>query len=182
MKNSLMSWIVLLILVGYMVYSVVHTYQVYTKHKNALTAWLKENPNAELFDLSKVWIITSVIMAIIGVVIALNVQMFSNVPKDSIGLYRVAYLMIAVIFVGVIFSSKAAKRIWFSPEGFFYGDRYFRFKDIDKREPVGGVASRNLNLVFKNKYAIQINKKMDEKITQKAKLWKANRKASLRMK
>ena len=99
-----------------------------------------------------------------------------NVNKASVGLYRIAYIMIAVIFISMVFSSLASKRMWFVSDGFFFGDRFFKFKDIEKREPIGGIGSNTLHLVFKDKYAIQINKKMDDKITQKTKMWKASKK------
>lgn len=66
--------------------------------------------------------------------------------------------------------------MWFSEDGFFFGDRFFKFRDIDRREPLGGIGSHSLRLVMKDSYAIQINKKMDEKIDSEMKLWKAKKK------
>ena len=175
MSGNWTSWLIMLILVAYMIYSVFHTVQIYSKHRKALTEWKKANADAELFDDSKAWVISSGIMAVVGIVIALNIQSM-NVNANSVGLYRVAYIMISIIFISMVFSSLANKRMWFVNDGFFFGDRFFKFKDIEKREPIGGIGSLTLHLVFKDKYAIQINKKMDDKITQKTKMWKANKK------
>ena len=98
MSGNWTSWLIMLILVAYMIYSVFHTVQVYSRHRKALTEWKKTNADAELFDDSKVWVISSGIMAIVGIVIALNIQTM-NVNKASVGLYRIAYIMIAVIFI-----------------------------------------------------------------------------------
>ena len=124
MSGNWTSWLIMLILVAYMIYSVFHTVQVYSRHRKALTEWKKTNADAELFDDSKVWVISSGIMAIVGIVIALNIQTM-NVNKASVGLYRIAYIMIAVIFISMVFSSLASKRMWFVSDGFFFGDRFF---------------------------------------------------------
>ena len=86
-------------------------------------------------------------------------------------------MVIALIFISMIFTSLAGKRMWFCDDGFFFGDRFFKYKDVDRREPIGGIGSHSLHLVMKDSYSIQINKKMDDKIDNEMKLWKAKKKA-----
>lgn len=169
------SLLVILILVLYMAYSVYKAFVIYKKHRTTLKAFQAEHADARLFDNSKGWVISSVIMCIVCLLIALTIDRM-NVPKESLTAYRLLYVVIAVIFATMVFSSLAGKRLWFVDDGFFFGDRFFKFKEVDRKEPIGGIGSHSLRLIMKDRYAIQINKKMDEQIDSAMKLWKSKKK------
>lgn len=175
MSGSWTTWLIIAILGVYMVYSIYKSLTIFKKHKETLKEFKAKNPNAQLFDTSKGWVISSTIMCIICLLLAFSM---SSMESDSSKVlsYQIVYIIIAVVFAGMILSSFAGKRMWFTDEGFFFGDRFFKYKEVDHKEPIGGVGSNTLRLVMKNNYAIQINKKMDDKIQDQIKLWKAKRK------
>ncbi len=168
--------IIIAVLFVYMVYSIYKAFVIFRKHKQALSAFQKDHPNAKLFDSSKTWTLSSGAMGILSFVMAGFMDHMTKAGAEEVLRYRILYVVIGLIFITMIFSSLAGKRMWFSEDGFFFGDRFFKFKDIDRKEPLGGIGSHSLRLVMKDSYAIQINKKMDEKIDSEVKLWKAKKK------
>ncbi len=170
------SWIIIGVLFLYMMYSLYNAFSIYKQHTTALKAFKAEHPNAKLFDISKGWVVSSVAMCAICVLIAIFIENM-HVEASKIVPYRALYMVIALIFISMIFTSLAGKRMWFCGDGFFFGDRFFKYKDVDRREPIGGIGSHSLHLVMKDSYSIQINKKMDDKIDNEMKLWKAKKKA-----
>lgn len=174
-QNSVLGWAVAVILIAYTAYSCYKGIKLYKEHSTALKNFKLKHKDARLFDCSRGWVISSVVMIFVCIVIALNIDKM-DVDPSSYFLYRLAYACIAIIFVSIVLSSLSGKRIWFIDDGFFFNDRYFKFRDISKRAPIGGVGSRNLYLVMKDNYEITINKKMDEKIDTEVKLWKQKKK------
>ncbi len=168
--------IIIAVLFAYMVYSAYKAFVIFRKHKQALSEFQKAHTDAKIFDSSKAWVFSSAIMGVLSFVMACFMDKMTNAAANEVLRYRILYVVIGLIFITMIFTSLAGKRMWFSEDGFFFGDRFFKFRDIDRREPLGGIGSHSLRLVMKDSYAIQINKKMDEKIDSEMKLWKAKKK------
>lgn len=173
MLNGVVGWIVIAILAAYTVYSCYSSFTVYAVHTKALKDFKSKHQNIRLFDCSKGWVISSIIMIVVCILIAISGM---GMEPDQLTTYRFAYVCIAVIFFSIIFSSLSGKRMWFTDDGFFFDDRYFKFRDIAKKTPIGGVGSKNLHLVMKDNYEITINAKMNDKIDQEIKLWKQKKK------
>ena len=122
------SWIIIGVLFLYMMYSLYNAFSIYKQHTTALKAFKAEHPNAKLFDISKGWVVSSVAMCAICVLIAIFIENM-HVEASKIVPYRALYMVIALIFISMIFTSLAGKRMWFCDDGFFFGDRFFKYKD-----------------------------------------------------
>lgn len=167
--------VIIAILFVYMVYSIYKAFVVFRRHSAALKEFKADHADARFFDVSKGWVISSVVMGILCIVIA-YVMPNMQVDSEKVTAYRALYVIIALIFASMIFTSLAGKRMWFTDDGFFYGERFFKYKDVDRREPIGGVGSNSLRLIMKDSYAITLNKKMNEKVDSEMKLWKTKKK------
>ncbi len=119
------SWIIIGVLFLYMMYSLYNAISIYKQHTTALKAFKAEHPNAKLFDISKGWVVSSVAMCAICVLIAIFIENM-HVEASKIVPYRALYMVIALIFISMIFTSLAGKRMWFCDDGFFFGDRFFK--------------------------------------------------------
>ena len=81
MSGNWTSWLIMLILVAYMIYSVFHTVQVYSRHRKALTEWKKTNADAELFDDSKIYY-EQLVRILYYFVIYMNIQDYKQLYNN----------------------------------------------------------------------------------------------------
>ena len=98
------SWIIIGVLFLYMMYSLYNAFSIYKQHTTALKAFKAEHPNAKLFDISKGWVVSSVAMCAICVLIAIFIENM-HVEASKIVPYRALYMVIALIFISMIFTS-----------------------------------------------------------------------------
>ena len=161
--NHVVGWIIVGILVVYALYSIYHSITIYITHTKALKEFKSNHTVIEVFDESRRWIILSIIMILVCVYISFNLNTV-RIAEDQYLMYRCAYITIALIFVTILINSLAGKRMWFTDTGFFFGDRFFKYTDIAKREPIGGVGSISLRIVMKNNFAISVTKSQNDKI------------------
>jgi uncharacterized membrane protein YobD (UPF0266 family) len=113
-----------------------------------LKAFKENHTVIEVFDESKRWIAISIIMILFCIYISFNLDTV-KIAENQHMIYRTAYLTIAVIFATIMVNSIIGKRMWFTDTGFFFGDRFFKYTDISKREPIGGIGSISLKIVMK---------------------------------
>lgn len=107
-------------------------------------------------------------------VMAVLAQYFSANP-DELLLYRVAYLCIGIIFLGLTLEMWIHRSIIFSEDGFFLGTKAYRFRMITTLEKKKGIF-KTIRILFHNGESIQVSLKVGELIRLHYKAYNAKKK------
>ncbi len=87
--------------------------------------------------------------------------------------YYLAYGCIGLVFLGLAIDSYTHRRIYFTEEGFFFQDTYYRYRMLANFEFKNGIVARNCNVLMSNRDKIVVTKKIGEALQEKQKAFKS---------
>ena len=90
--------------------------------------------------------------------------------------YYLAYGCIGLIFLGLAIDSYVRRRIYFTEDGFFFDDTYYRYRMLANFEFKNGVITHNCTVLMSNRDKIVVTKKMGELLQEKQKAFKKAKK------
>ena len=78
--------------------------------------------------------------------------------------------------LGLAIDSYTHRRIYFTEEGFFFQDTYYRYRMLANFEFKNGIVARNCNVLMSNRDKIVVTKKIGEALQEKQKAFKKAKK------
>ena len=90
--------------------------------------------------------------------------------------YYLAYGCIGLVFLGLAIDSYTHRRIYFTEEGFFFEDTYYRYRMLANFEFKNGIVARNCNVLMSNRDKIVVTKKIGEALQERQKAFKKAKK------
>lgn len=170
--NIVVQVAVSVILVGYVGFTTYKSLKTFITYRKQLPDFLKLHKDASLYTDSPLWwILTSAAAGL-----ALFMVYFTGVLETSqIYFYRLAYLCIAIIFLGLAMETYVRKRVYLIDEGIFYVDRIYRYRMMAHFEVRKGIV-QNIRILMNDKETIEVSKKMGTKIRDAKDAWKKQKK------
>lgn len=161
---------------GYTGYFSFKSYLLNKTYKEGLEKFKESHKHIEEFSESKKWVIISSIMTLMAVLSAVFADKF-DVASDQLVYYRIAYVALAIMFLGLALETNVRKRIWFSDDGFFFVDQYYRYRMIvhyNDKKSLG--VFRNSEVLMANKDKLSVSGKMADQIREREVQWKEKKK------
>ncbi|MBP3851870.1 MAG: hypothetical protein J6D36_04940 [Erysipelotrichaceae bacterium] len=174
MNNTIIQWAVAALFIGYTGYSTFKSIKLLMTHRQKLEEFQNRFPHAELFDRSKSGMSVAIVLCLLCVVLYFTTDRF-GVAQDQLFYYKLAYISLGIVFVGLIFESYVRQRMWFTEEGLFFVDTYYRFRMITDYE-IQKSLMKNVKIVWGNKGDFIVSAKMAQEIRAREKAWKEQRK------
>ena len=172
--NTGLQWIISIGLIAYVGYSLFKTGKEFREYRKNSKEYLAKHKDAKEEHYG-IWQCTLlVIMTIACLGMALFAQLFS-VDESQLLLYRVAYLCIGILFVGLMMEMWIHRSIIFTEDGFFIGTRAYRYRMITTLEKSKGII-KTIRVLFQNGDVIQVSLKIGELIRVRYNEFKAIKK------
>ncbi len=175
--STALQWIIAILLIGYVTYSSYRSIQIYLKYKKEAQAFKSNHSNCEVYSFHMYMVYVMLGLTALCIVLACITGSALNTPKDQLFYYRLAYIGLAIVFIGQFFESSARRTILFSEDGMFYVDKFYRFRMITSYEEKQGSISRQSRVRIGSD-ELQLPHGMAVEIQNREKAWKANKKAA----
>lgn len=176
MNNIMIQILVAVLFVGYTGYYTYKSYQVYQGHKKELEKFQISHKHIEEYDESKKWTVISTIMAIFALLSAAFAHKLGT-PDGQLFYYRIAYVALAIMFIGLALETYARKKVFFAEDGFFFVNQYYRYRmlmNVQERKSFG--VFRNAEMLMANKDKLSMSGKMADQIKEREAQWKEKKK------
>ncbi len=177
MDNTIVQWLVALVFLGFTGYSTYKTIRMYQAFKKGLAQFKEVHGEAEQYREGKLWIASLIVVAIFCAVLTFLPNIVPGTNQSQLFYYHLAYGCFAIIFFGIALEAYMRRQVWFSKEGMFYIDTYYRFRMIMSYELQGSVI-KNVSILMGNRDKIEVTRKMGQEIKHRQEAWKADKKAS----
>ena len=106
------------------------------------------------------WVGVMVAMAVLAFVLMFMAPKLAS--NGQTYYYYLAYGCIGLVFLGLAIDSYTHRRIYFTEEGFFFEDTYYRYRMLANFEFKNGIVARNCNVLMSNRDKIVVTKKIGE--------------------
>ncbi|MCF0258552.1 MAG: hypothetical protein HUJ54_01715 [Erysipelotrichaceae bacterium] len=153
----------------------------YKASREAKEVFLKNHKNAEVIQLSKgrIWLFAGLAVVCIALVIILGFVPMPNMTDNTRWSQLVVYAGLGVFCVAMIPECVMSSTIVASPDGFMYGDYYFRYKHVQGIIHSGNVFKSDKIILTGNKEEI-IPKGVAKWAEERFFEWKERRKEAKR--
>lgn len=175
LNDTVIQWIIAVLLVGYSGYNSVKSIQLYYRFKRQWVEFHDRYKKAEISDHSKWFVLGSGFFAVLSLILCFLTGNVIRVEADQLFYYRMAYIVLCIIFIGQAFETYVRRRIWFTEDGLWYVDTYYRYRMITNYEVNAGMF-RTVSVYFGNKGEVKLPNNMAVAIQQHEKAWKAAKK------
>lgn len=176
LNSTIMKVAITLILIGYVSYTTFKSITLFITYKKSLPNFLETHKDAELYTDSPLWWIVTSLLSILSLVMAVVTQMY---PTDQAYYFTLAYVAIAIIFVGLAFETYVRKRVYLTDDGIYYVGKVYRYRMMVNFEAKKSFI-KNIRILMNDKEKIEVSKKMGLKIKEAHDLWKKNKKEKRR--
>ena len=175
-NDSMLKWVIAIIIFGFIGWSTYKTIKLIQANRKALELFKSQHPHAELLDGSRNSMLLTFAFGIICLVFLFITGSVLKVDMSQIFYYRVAYIALALMFFGQGVEMSLLKKLWFAEDGFFYLEKFYRFRMITSYErqkgtvPTVKIQIGQEGIVLPNNMAVAVK--------EHAEAWKAEKKAS----
>lgn len=181
MNNIVIKVAIGLLFVGYTGYFTVKSFLLNKKYYQELEQFKNTHKHAEEYDESKKWVIITSLMAVVSFIICFFAPQAGGAPEDQIYYFQVAYGALGIMFLGLALETNVRKRIWFADDGFFFVEKYYRYRMIvhyNDKKSMGFF--RNTEVLMGNTDKLDVSGKMGDQIKEREAQWKKNKKQKKR--
>ncbi len=175
-NSNALQWVIAIILIGYVTYNAYRSIKVFGKYKK-LSAEFKRNHTCETYGFHMYMVYLLLVFAALCLLLGYLTGNVFAAPKDQLFYYRLAYVGLAIVFVGQFFESMARRTILFAEDGMFYVDTFYRFRMITSYEEKQGSISRQSRVLIGGD-EIVLPHAMAVEIQNRESAWKAAKKAA----
>ena len=175
-NSNALQWVIAFILIGYVIYNAYRSIKVFGKYKK-LSAEFKRNHTCETYGFHMYMVYLLLVFAALCLLLGYLTGNVFAAPKDQLFYYRLAYVGLAIVFVGQFFESMARRTILFAEDGMFYVDTFYRFRMITSYEEKQGSISRQSRVLIGGD-EIVLPHAMAVEIQNRESAWKAAKKAA----
>lgn len=170
--NIVVQLAVAVLILGYVGYTTFKSIKLYIEYKNNLPNFLSMHKEAKLFTDSPIWWIGTSILAVLAFAM---VFITGQLETEQVFYFRLAYLAIAVIFVGLALETYVRKRVYLIDEGIYYIGKIYRFRMMANFEVRKGIV-QNIRILMNDKEKLEVSKKMGVYINDSYDEWKKQKK------
>lgn len=167
---------VTIIIIGYMVYLFWKNVQNFMKCQKARTEFIRLHKKDELVFVNHqliLCVILSLCIAVLVIMFMLGDKMTTDIQE--LYWYRVAYISLILIFVGLIFDGLSKRRMILSHDGFQVDEGTFRFRSIVNFEQ-RGTFFRVVRVLFNDGKKVIVSRRMGMQLSDAYDVWKARKK------
>ena len=157
--NIVVQIAVAVLILGYVGYTTFKSIKLYTEYKKNLPNFLNTHKDAKLFTDNPIWWIGTSVLAVFAFVM---IFVTGQLETEQVFYFRLAYLAIAVIFVGLALETYVRKRVYLIDEGIYYIGKIYRFRMMANFEVRSGIV-QNIRILM----GVYINDAYDEWKKQK---------------
>lgn len=176
MSSNVTQWIIAVIIVGFIGYSSYKSILMFVSFKKESKKFLENNSDAESFTEGKGWFVLLIIATLVCLVLAIKPELLGEVDSYQLFYYHLAYIVLTIVFAGMILESYARKKVWFTDDGLFYIDKYYRYRSILSYDEHRGMLNKSMSILMSNKDSLEVNLKLGQEIQVHAQSWKKTRK------
>lgn len=176
MFDSLWFQIVIgIVLVGYMGYIFYQSVKGGISYKKNFENFKNVHKEYETYVDGGYWVWVMLALALVGFVM---VFVSGNVTKDPTELYyyRLAYGCIGLVFLGLMIDSYTHRHIYFTEDGFFYEDHYYRYRMVASFEFKNGLLNRSCTVLMNNRDKLSMTSKIGQNCQERYKAFKKAKK------
>ncbi len=170
--NIVVQLAVAVLILGYVGYTTFKSIKLYIEYKKNLPNFLSMHKEAKLFTDSPIWWIGTSILAVLAFAM---VFITGQLETEQVFYFRLAYLAIAVIFVGLALETYVRKRVYLIDEGIYYIGKIYRFRMMANFEVRKGIV-QNIRILMNDKEKLEVSKKMGVYINDSYDEWKKQKK------
>lgn len=175
--SSALQWILAVLLVGYVSYSSFQSVQVFLKFQKLSKEFKEAHKECETYAFHMYMVYLMIVLAVVCVILCVLTGGTLEVDASQLFYYRLAYLALAIVFVGQFFETFARRTILYSEDGMFYVDTFYRFRMITSYEERKGSIARQSKVKIGSE-EILLPHAMAENVQEHEKTWKAAKKAA----
>ena len=176
MANNIWFKIVVgVVLVGYMAFILYQSIKGGIAYKKEFENFKNSHKHFETIVDGAWWAWLMLAMAIVAFVLMFMAPKLSSRPTE-VYYYYLAYGCIGLVFLGLAIDSYTHRRIHLTEDGFFYEDKYYRFRMVANFEFKNGIISRNCEVLMSNRDKLTVTKKIGLILQEKQKAFKKAKK------
>lgn len=174
-NNTWFRIVIGVVLVGYMAFVFYQSVKGALAYKREFEKFKESHKHYESYVDGSWWVIVMVIMAVLGFVLMFLAQ---NMTTDvsQVYYYRLAYGCIGLVFLGLALDSYVNRRAYLTEDGFFFSDKYYRYRMVASFEFKNGILAKNCRVLMSNRDEITVTKKLGQTLEQKQKEYKKAKK------
>ena len=173
-NNIFFKVIVGVILVGYMAFIFYQSLKGGIAYKKEFENFKNSHKHYETVVDGGYWVWIIVAMAVVAFVFMFMAPTLAK--NGQTYYYYLAYGCIGLIFLGLAIDSYVRRCIYFTEDGFFFDDTYYRYRMLANFEFKNGVITHNCTVLMSNRDKIVVTKKMGELLQEKQKAFKKAKK------
>lgn len=176
MNNIVIQILIAALFIGYTGYFTAKSFLLNREYRKELEKFKSTHKHVEQYDESKMWTIVSGTMAVFALVICVLADKVGN-PPEQLAYYQIAYGSLGIMFAGLALETNVRKRIWFADEGFFFVNKYYRYRMImNYKETKSFGIFRNVEILMGNTDRLNVSGKMADQIKEREAQWKEKKK------
>lgn len=173
-NNIFFKVIVGVVLVGYMAFIFYQSLKGGIAYKKEFENFKNSHKHYETMVDGGYWVWGMVAMAVVAFVLMFMAPKLAS--KGQTYYYYLAYGCIGLVFLGLSIDSYTHRRVYFTEDGFFFEDTYYRYRMLANFEFKNGVITHNCTVLMSNRDKIVVTKKIGEKLQEKQKAFKKAKK------
>lgn len=175
MNNTILLTVITIILAGYVGYTTYQSIRLYIDSNRKLKEFLKQEKNAEKIADSPLWTVLCVVLSAGALVMSIVSGNMSGADSGQILYYRIAYVAISLLFVGLALETVVRKKVYVTKDGFFHVDKKYRFRSIKEFVEKKGLF-RNYQIVFNDSSLIEVSKNIGQQLEERKEKWRKEKK------
>ena len=165
-NNIFFKVIVGVVLVGYMAFIFYQSLKGGIAYKKEFENFKNSHKHYETMVDGGYWVWVMVAMAVVAFVLMFMAPKLAS--NGQTYYYYLAY--------GLSIDSYTHRRVYFTEDGFFFEDTYYRYRMLANFEFKNGVITHNCTVLMSNRDKIVVTKKIGEKLQEKQKAFKKAKK------
>lgn len=173
-NNIFFKIVVGVVLVGYMAFIFYQSLKGGLAYKKEFENFKNSHKHYETMVDGGYWVGVMVAMAVLAFVLMFMASKLAS--NGQTYYYYLAYGCIGLVFLGLAIDSYTHRRIYFTEEGFFFEDTYYRYRMLANFEFKNGIVARNCNVLMSNRDKIVVTKKIGEALQERQKAFKKAKK------
>lgn len=170
--NIVVQIAIAVLLLGYVGYTTYKSLKLYMEYKKNLPNFLSTHKDAKLFTDNPAWWIGTSILAILAFAM---IFITGQLETEQVFYFRLAYLAISIIFIGLALETYVRKRVYLIDEGIYYIGKVYRFRMMANFVARNGIV-QNIRILMNDKEKLEVSKKMGVCISDAYDEWKKQKK------
>lgn len=176
LDNIVIQLVITVVLVGYVSYTTYKSVRLFMEYKKNLPNFLSTHKDAKLVTDNPIWWYGTGLMAILAFVMVFVTSIWQT---EQVYYFRLAYLCISIIFVGLALETFVRKRVYLFEDGIYYVGQVYRYRMMANFEVRKGIV-QNIRILMNNKEKLEVSKKMGVVINDAFDVWKKSKKEKKR--